>query len=206
MESLSTDIIGLLLYLLPGFLSAWVFYSFTSYLIPSQFERVVQALIFTLITQAIVNYVEIIALFIGQLWAISSWTRETEIGISTIVAVAVGLLFVYGANTDKFHEWLRACGLTKETSYPSEWYGTFSDNITYIVLHLNDERRLYGWPIEWPSQSDKGHFTIGDASWLVGEKETQLETVKFVLIKAADVRWVEFMEIKTKENDGQETI
>ena len=49
MDSLTNDIVVILQYLLPGFLAAWIFYGFTSHPKPSQFERVVQALIFTLI-------------------------------------------------------------------------------------------------------------------------------------------------------------
>ncbi|OWO67359.1 hypothetical protein B2J67_20175, partial [Vibrio cholerae] len=58
MENLTNDVITILQYLLPGFVSAWVFYSLTSYPKPSQFERVVQALIFTIFIQAIVVVVE----------------------------------------------------------------------------------------------------------------------------------------------------
>ncbi|WP_425032221.1 hypothetical protein [Pelagibius sp.] len=55
MDSINEDIVGLLQYLLPGFLAAWVFYGLTAHQKPSQFERVIQALIFTLIVQAIVS-------------------------------------------------------------------------------------------------------------------------------------------------------
>ncbi|SUP44184.1 Uncharacterised protein [Vibrio furnissii] len=58
MENLTNDIITLLQYLLPGFVAAWMFYSLTSYPKPSQFERVVQALIFTIFIQAIVVVIE----------------------------------------------------------------------------------------------------------------------------------------------------
>jgi len=47
----SQQVIALLQYLLPGFLAAWIFYGLTSYAKPSNFERVIQALIFTLFIQ-----------------------------------------------------------------------------------------------------------------------------------------------------------
>ena len=48
MDTFAKDFVTLLQYLLPGFVAAWIIYSFTSYPKPSQFERVVQALIFTI--------------------------------------------------------------------------------------------------------------------------------------------------------------
>jgi len=53
MDSFAKDFVTLLQYLLPGFVAAWVFYSFTSFPKPSQFERVVQALIFTIFCPSI---------------------------------------------------------------------------------------------------------------------------------------------------------
>ena len=47
------DIVGVLTFLLPGFVAASIFYSLTSYPKPSPFDRVVQALIFTVIGHAI---------------------------------------------------------------------------------------------------------------------------------------------------------
>jgi hypothetical protein len=33
-------------------------------------------------------------------------------------------------------------------------------------LHLNDERRIYGWPEEWPSDPRAGYFSIAEAEWI----------------------------------------
>ena len=61
MSELTTDVVSLLQYLLPGFLVAWVLYGLTPHQKPSQFERVVQALIFTLAVRVLV-FVERIVL------------------------------------------------------------------------------------------------------------------------------------------------
>jgi hypothetical protein len=51
MDTISPDILNLIYKLLPGFLSAWVFYGLTAHPKASPFERVVQALIFTVMIQ-----------------------------------------------------------------------------------------------------------------------------------------------------------
>lgn len=178
---------------MPGFLAAWVFYGFTSFVKPSQFERVVQALIFTLIVQVGVYFYKALVFCISKYWAFGSWSADVELVVSVVIATILGFVFAYFANNDKFHFVIRKIGISKETSYPSEWYGEFSNKVTYVVLHLDGERRLYGWPKEWPSNPETGHFSIQQASWIVDD-EVPLIGVDTILIPAKSVQMVEFME------------
>lgn len=186
MDDSTSQAIQVLQFLLPGFISAWIFYSLTSYPRPSQFERGIQALIFTTIIQAGSQLV--IELF-------DDVDLPSPLIMSTIYAVLLGALLSYFSNSDALHKCLRKVHLTRETSFPSEWYGAFLQDITYVVLHLNDERRLYGWPMEWPSEAEKGHFVLAQATWLNDDSsETAITGVSKIVIGAKEVRWVEFME------------
>lgn len=115
------------------------------------------------------------------------------------VAILFGFAYSYFSNNDKIHKYFRKRGITRETSFPSEWFGAFLNNVTFVVLHFKDERRLYGWPIEWPSEPTKGHFLIADPSWIDGRKihglnELRITGVKNILVDVNDVKWVEFLE------------
>jgi hypothetical protein len=202
MDNISQDAVLILQYLLPGFLTAWIFYGFTSYPRPSQFERIIQALIFTFIIQVAVFLERAFCLRIGVDW-FSNCSENSNIICTAINAIFFGILFSYFANNDKFHKIIRIIRISRETSFPSEWFGTFSKKVTYIVLHLKDERRLYGWPIEWPSAPDHGHFLLVQASWLQGTKEIPIEGVDSILINVNDVRWVEFMNKTWKVKNGK---
>ena len=192
--NISKDIILLLQYLLPGFISAWVFYSFTSYPKPSQFERVVEALIFTIIIQAILFLLKGILVSVGHLYAFGVWNEVSQIVWSVCFAILMGLILSYFANNDKLHKIFRNKNITQQTSYASEWFHAFKENVTYIVLHFEDGRRIYGWPLEWPGTPNSGHFLITDASWLDLEgKEIPMTGVDKILVDAKQVRWVEFM-------------
>jgi len=196
MEAISKDVVALLQYLLPGFVAAWIFYGLTSFPMPSQFERVVQALIFTVFVQATVYIAKGSALLIGRRWCLAPWTGNCELVSSMVSAILLGLLFAYFANNDKIHKLLRKLQVTRETSYPSEWFGVFLKNVTYVVLHLDGERRLYGWPIEWPSESDKGHFVLVQASWLTDDEDDdqiELTGVESIMVDVKEVKMVEFM-------------
>lgn len=204
MEDSAKDLVSVLQYLLPGFLAAWVFYAFTSFPRPPQFERIVQALIFTLITQLVVAIEKAVAAVLGSIVSLGNWTTQSQLFCSTVTAFLLGIIFAYFSNNDKFHGLARRLGITRQTSYPSEWFGAFLKNVTYVVLHFEDERRLYGWPIEWPSQPDKGHFVLEQASWLDGDKEILLTGVSSVVVDVKDVKWVEFMKKTWERKDGQE--
>jgi hypothetical protein len=185
------ELIAILRYLLPGFLAAWVFYSFTAHEKSSQFERIVQAVIFTIVVQSIVSIFEL-AGAIGK----EDKAQQFRDMLSFAVALFIGFSFALFANKDWFHGLLRLLKFTKQTSFPSEWFGVFNKTQSYIVLHLIDERRLYGWPKEWPQSDEKGHFYLIEASWLdIEEGETYLGSggVEGVLMPVSSVRWVEFM-------------
>jgi hypothetical protein len=197
MEGVGQELVNLLKYLLPGFVAAWIFYGLTSHQKPSQFERVVQALIFTLFVQAMLTMISAIMTAIG-----GKWGDAANLITSTLLAILIGFIFSYFTNNDKFHALIRRFDITRETSFPSEWFGAFLDNETYVVLHLKDERRIYGWPTEWPSDQSKGHFVLEEPVWLNDEGQTLLKGVKTILINVGEVMWVEFME--RQEEKGRE--
>lgn len=190
----SSEVVGILTFLLPGFVAAAVFYSLTSYPKPSAFERVIQALIFTMIVQAVT-----VALDIGFG---ASVLGEWEPGPSVAIAVILALAATYLSNNDTAHWVLRRLRFTRETSFPTEWYSSFSRHHgCYVVLHLNGQRRLYGWPEEWPSRPDEGHFRISRGEWLVEGEAQTLTGVSAILIPASEVEMVEFMDTKNEQID-----
>lgn len=209
MSEISQELITLLQYLLPGFVAAWVFNGLTSYPPLPRFERVVQALILTLFVQAAAPGFDATLRSFDGVFA-SGWMAEgREVWASLFAAFLIGAVFARLANTDRLHAVLRRMRITRETSYPSEWFGAFNRPATWVVLHLTDGRRLYCWPFEWPSQFDRGHFLVEDPLWL-GDEGTpasygpdppgppesvpvRTATVQYMLIAAREVRWVEFM-------------
>ena len=200
MENINNQLIQLipvLQYLLPGFFSAWIFYGLTAYPKPSPFERVIQALIFTFIIRGATEILEACLNIKSSIFIFI---------LSLLIALLLGILFSWFANNDLFHRFLRHLKITKETSYPSEWFGAFSNGITYVVLHLKDTRRIYGWPIEWPNDSRNGHFLLQNACWLEEEngknKEVPLDDLEGMLIDSANVEMVEFVKnTEEKRND-----
>ena len=203
----SSEVVGVLTFLLPGFVAAAIFYSLTSHPKPGAFDRVVQALIFTVIGQAIVALLLVID---NSAKTDNQWLKNWAPALSVLIAVILGLVASYASNRDTVHGILRCLGVTKETSYPSEWYSAFSRHHgCFVVLHLKGERRLYGWPEEWPSHPEDGHFRVSEAEWLDNDERKPATGVSAILIPAGEVEMVEFLSEINKQSEemihGQRT-
>ncbi|MGC0826625.1 DUF6338 family protein [Pantoea agglomerans] len=194
MDAVSGDLFKILMLLLPGFLTAWIFHAFTAYPKPSQFERVIQALIFTVFIQASLFFIEPLLIWVGKLYSFGPWNADAKNFWSYLSAVTIGVIFSKLANNDRFHSLMRDLKVTKQTSYHCEWFGTFNDNITHVILHLNDDRRVFGWPEEWPADPEKGQFILRNPSWVTENGYLDMPTVKFIMFKTSDIKWVEFMQ------------
>jgi Family of unknown function (DUF6338) len=212
---LSTDILKLINALLPGFLAAWVFYGLTAHPRKDMFERTVQALIFTALVNAVIYPIRELLFCLHRITGISAadWTEESSLVWSLLVAAIMGLLFAGLANNNSVHAWLggrskwiwrkqienpklKSWVWTKRTSFPAEWFSALNEDKRWVILHLNDEaeRRIHGWPYEWPDHSDTGHFVLHHAEWITGENERiPLANVKTILIPAKNVEIVEIM-------------
>ena len=200
MTDLPLEATQLLTYLLPGFMAAWLFYGLTSHPKPSQFERVIQALIFTFVIRVFLQVTKWALLLVGKLLAIAPWTATSELASSFLLAIILGAAVAYFTNNDFFHRKLRKIGFTSRTSHPSEWFYVFTKHVTYVILHLKDGRRLYGWPKEWPIDPQHGQFYIQLPSWIDDQgKSVDLPQLNGVLIHVKDVEWVEFMQHQEKE-------
>lgn len=193
----SKTIIELLTYLIPGLITAGTLYTLTPNPKPAPFERIVEALIFTVAIQFLVDCVEYGAGVIGRhAFILGAWSKTAALGWSIVLALALGLLLARWSNNDGLFRFLRSKDFTRQTAYSSEWYGTFCQGDRYVVLHLVDGRRIYGWPDEWPNTPTTGQFALSLAEWLDGKERIPLTGVEKVLIKATDVEMVEFMKPK----------
>lgn len=194
-ETIPKELLEVVRYLLPGFVCAWVFYGLTSHPKPSQFERLIQALIYTFVIASLLIPVEWLLIWFGsKFFAVRAWDKPAEQLASFVLALLLGSGLACAVNTDTFHRLLRRVKLTSRTSHPSEWFCIFSEKVTFVILHLHDGRRLYGWPKEWPIERDKGQFYIMLPAWILDDgSQLDLPELDGVLMPAADVKWVEFL-------------
>ena len=198
----SSEIVAVFAFLLPGFVAAAVFYSLTSHPRPGDLDKIVQALVFTMVGRAVGQGMEFAASALGAPTA--GWTGRWDFAVSVAIAVLIALIAAWAANKDWLHAALRKIGVTKETSHPSEWYTAFATNdLSYVILSLRDGRRLYGWLTQWPSRPDIGHFRIREAQWFSGDVPIARSIFDEVIVPASEVVLVEFLN-KLQEESPEE--
>ena len=100
MDGVSKEIIGIIYQLLPGFIVAWIVYGLTSYLKPSSFERIVQALIFTVLVRALLIISKISIFAVGRKYSLGVWNSDIEFVWSTAIAISSGLFITWCVNND----------------------------------------------------------------------------------------------------------
>jgi uncharacterized protein DUF6338 len=202
MSWLSSDILKVLWFLLPGFVAAWTFSGLTRHPKLSEFERVIQSLIFTAFCQVTVI---LLRTHVLHRPAFTDRDAEAQLLWSLATALPIGVLFALLVNHDAVHWLFRMLRVTRATAYPSEWVRAFHKHgRTFVVLHLSGERRLMGWVHEWPAEPQKGHLSVEQAQWLKGEKAIPLKGVERVLVPASEVTFLEFMERPQPEEQGGE--
>ena len=124
----SQTIIDVLTFLLPGFVSAALLHSLTPTPHPIPFERVVQALIFTIVIQAGTSGVATGLIGIGSRFgSIGLWSEQTRIVWSLVLAGLLGVVLAWIQNTDQLHSRLRklriaggGTGLHDRATYQAE--------------------------------------------------------------------------------------
>jgi hypothetical protein len=196
MNWVSAEVVSILWFLLPGFVATWVFAGLTAYPKLTEFERVIEALIFTAFAQTSTFLLKLALLGLGAHWrVVGEWNNDAARVWSVILGALLGLTFAALANRDLVHRMLRPWATTL-TGYPSEWFGVLKERAAThaVVLHLPNDRRLYGRVDEWPTDLKKGHFSIWDAEWLLPKGSIPLGVAR-ILVPAADVSFIEFKEI-----------
>ena len=183
----TNEVVSVLVFLLPGLVGATIFYSLTSHPKPNEFGQVVQALMFTILSQAVVWA-------IGLIWPQVAIREDWQLFFPVPVGATVALIAAYCSNHDTVHRILRFAKVTRETSYPSEWYSAFAENDDcYVVLHFHDGRRLYGWPQEWPGGPGIAHFVVAEGEWLASESNRRVPAGEILLVSQTDIAMVEFV-------------
>lgn len=153
-----------------------------------------------------------LAVWIGKWESLGPWNQEGELLASLVTAIALGVFFSYLLNSDILHAILRRFNLSNRSSHPSEWCTAFDSRRTFVVVHMKDERRLYGWPHIWPSDPTRGHIFIVQGSWLRDETSdgdsgaedavAQVTHEIQILVDVVEVKWVEFIKNPEESNDN----
>ncbi|MEG8233851.1 DUF6338 family protein [Pseudomonas orientalis] len=193
MDGLSAEVVPVLQQLMPGFLAMLVFYWFAEAQKPAVLEKVLQALIATTLIQFIVKGIEATSYAIGKYFTLGDWSESSATGSSMIIALVVGLGLAHLCNNDTIFNIARKSKLTTRASQNDIVHIHKALANCGVVLHFNDRRRLMGYLEAYPSALQSGVYLVSSPVWVTDETMQIDERVKSIMINAADIQWVEFL-------------
>lgn len=194
MEEITKEIIPALQLLLPGFLTTIVFYWFASVPKPSQFERVLQALICTPLIKMSVDLLENLSYKIGEIKSFGTWTSSTTTAYSLTIPIIVGLGLAIICNHDIAYKIARKFRITKRASIDDTTHIFSSRENDVVIFHFIDGLRLLGYVRSFPSDCTAGVFLIDKPHWIDKSTATRYSGVESILINATDIQRIEFLE------------
>ena len=190
MEDALLEKLPLLQYIFAGLVMSWIFYGLVPHKKPDQFERIVQALVYTAM--------------IGLLATPINDLLPEKIPDNIVIfslAVFLGILFAICANNNIPHRWVtkKWPWITSQSTWASSFEEAFqSRRKRFIVLLLKDGRRIYGWPRYWPNYPGEDCFILTEYRWLPGEGDkSNHDTISIcrndILIDYKYVHMIEFI-------------
>jgi hypothetical protein len=198
------EALGVLLVLLPGFACAYIVQFLAVRRKQSELDKLVEALLFSLILYVITLP------FFGYNLPISWHSPASQPNIYQILvdyshlAALTGLAFLfallYAANIN--HDWLmklfRWMRITERTARSTIWNDAFQEIGGFVRVGISDGRGLVGWVRDYSDDAEDPSLLLEKAAWIVKdedgtETEMTIEDPGILLTKEMAIEYVIFL-------------
>jgi hypothetical protein len=205
------EALGVLLVLLPGFTSAYIVQTLTVRRKQSDLDKVVEALLYTL-----VFYLISLPLFGSTLPL--SWQPLDAAHPSVYrlvvqwwhLAMLAGLALVFGVayaaivNNDWLMPLLRKVNITDRSSRTSIWNDAFHDLEGYVQVGLSGDRKVMGWVRDYSDEDGVYEMFLEDASWVDRDGDQQrIDGPGIMLTQQSGIQYVMFLNFADETEDGR---
>lgn len=206
---ITLETINILFFLIPGFISSFIIDSIIVRKESSTVKRIIESLIFTFIIYLITNAISGIELFAS----LSSKDGQTVFSFSQnnkflLTLSLTSLLLPIFIGTVLYHDYhmaiLRFLKITDKTSRDTTWQDVFVENKKFIVIHLKDERRIFGWPMYYSNVPENGIIYLYEPSWIDDENNYIECGTHGILIKSEEIQFIEFLNINNQKGSSNE--
>lgn len=178
---LSYDALNILLFLCPGLLATVIIRLLVYRKETGTFETIVSALLWSLLIYAV-------CAALGRDAAVQ--LTETKRGDTTFrgisynpgaigwmlgIAVAFAAVVAAALNHDWIGRLLRWTRITTQSGRATIWLDVFAQYRKFVVVHLSDERRVFGWVLHYSNSGDDGYIYLHEPKW-INEKNEYVPT------------------------------
>jgi Family of unknown function (DUF6338) len=163
----------LFFYLFPGFLGSLVYDFLVEGRKRENFERIIAALVLTLVSSVALNvgfgislspphigkdapFAEIVDAFVGK-----------NLLDASLLTLGLAIVLAFVNNSGFLYAILRKMDLSNKKSDFDVWSDMFNEfQRKWIVVRFDDGRSIIGWPKYYSKSGEPREFFIADASWL----------------------------------------
>ena len=200
------EALGILLVLLPGFASAYLVHLLAARRKQSELDKVVEALIFSLLlyllTLPFFRYSLPIAWHsvagehgeLSQIFIV--WPHLLALAV---LALILGALYAASINHDWLiapFKWLR---ISERSARSSVWNDVFSDLRGYVQVGLSGGRSIIGWIRNYSDEDETHVLFLEDAAWVDDDgNETPIRGAGVLLTKDSGIEYVMFLDTPEK--------
>ena len=202
MKDVGLEALAVLIVLLPGFLAARLVQSFANRRKQSDFDKVVEALVYTFVIYLVYSTW---AQGLPIDWKVTKESADVEhylvdfhsrrlLGIGAI-AIGLALVAILDANHDLTGRLLRRLRVSRHTTRPNIWSDTFHQCAGFVQVELKDGRQVVGWVVRSSRDSEESSLFLSHAHWLDDAAEPiEIPGPGILLTKASGIRHVMFLD------------
>jgi hypothetical protein len=172
MENLNFEAFQILIFLIPGLVSAYVMDLMITRDKRSPFEVIIESLIFSFFIYLIVSpfagkYPVFIETVDNQGSKASYLKYDNAVfGWIVIISLILPLIASMVHNYDWVMKLFRKLKISQRTSRKSTWNDAFLSNDVHIVINFSDGRRIYGWPEYFSEDPGKPIIYLHNPLWI----------------------------------------
>jgi hypothetical protein len=187
----------LLLFLIPGFISATILNVLVVRRDKKELESIVEALIFSMLIYTMHSVISGQSpVTIDQTEATISYSYSYESRsllwlILLSVLTPLGLSFLI---TNDWHMKLaRKFRISKKTARSSVWLDVFCDIKQSVIINLENGRRIFGWPMYYSDEPEKPYIFLYKPAWIEGEEFIDLDVEGILITPEQKIESIEFL-------------
>ncbi len=206
---LTLELLNTILLIAPGFISVKIFDIIGKRKNNTAWEKLIEAIIFFFLIYIFTSFCYEWKTFISLSESKPPiFIVEKDfifLGLLTFFSVLFPVIFTYLVYSDWYMKLLRKIKITDQTGRASTWIDVFSEQKRFLIVHLKDNRSIYGWPLYFSNNSDEGHIYLQFPEWR-GEDEkvfTASEQTHGILIQKEEIELIEF--VKEEDENNQES-
>lgn len=203
------EALNILFLLIPGFISEKILDVLITRKKVDQLSKFVEALIFSFLIYALtaITYKWQPLVQINYSGENIKYNLSTNYEIIIITLLfSILLPFIFGAliHNDLHTKLFRFLRITDKTSRISVWQDVFLNEKKNLVITLNDNRRIFGWPMYYSHEKENSHIYLYDPAWIDDDGNYIDCNTHGILIKNEDIRFIEFLNFQDSSEPNKE--